>query len=299
MKKLLITAATLICLLTFSGLALAQSIDPKLFPANQGFITDEANIISSEDEAELNSALQNLQTTKQIEIAVVSVSTLHDYPIEDFALDLGRHWGVGQKDTNTGVVFLTAPNERQTRIEVGYGLEGQLTDAESFAITQDLLPYFRNNDYSQGIKFGTQQIIASLDGEYISQNPTPQSSPFESIQLIIFFIIFGLSWSASILARSKSWHAGGILGGVGSGILSFVFSLGLFTIPIIIIFTIAGLLFDRAVSKAYQNSKRTPWWAGGGGHDSSGGFFGGGGGSSSGGGFSGGSFGGGGSTGRW
>jgi uncharacterized protein len=281
--------------LLFPQLLFAQNIDPKNFPVNDGFVTDQANILDPTTEQNLESLLSNLQKEKGVEIAVVTIQTLNDYPIEDYTLALGRYWGVGQKEVNSGLIFLTAPNDRQTRIEVGYGIEGTLTDAQSFQITNQLIPYFKNSEYQQGIIFGTNQIVQTIQTGYIPKTVSVTSSG-ESILNFGILLVIGLSWIGGILGRSKSIWAGGIIGSGSGAIYGFLTNS---LLPILGLGLILGLLFDYIVSKSYKSSNSTPWWAGGndswwdgprGGGSSSGGGFGG---------FGGGSFGGGGSTGRW
>lgn len=264
------------------------------FPKPDGFVTDQANIIDAQTESTLESTLQQLSDEKGIEIAVVTVDSLAGRPINDYTLNLGREWGVGIEGANSGVVYLIAPNERETRIEVGYGLEGSLTDIESYWIIQDTLNYFRNDDYSGGITYATAQIIDSIENENFSDRK--KNNVDDPLGTLFFIIFFPLIWGASILGRSKRAWPGGIVGGVSGLIGSLASGYTEFMALIIPLAAIIGFLFDLMVSKNYKSKKNTSWWAGGsnrhwwdGPSGGSGGF----------GGFGGGSFGGGGSSGRW
>ena len=94
---------------------------------------------------------------------VATVSSLEGREIEEYGYQLGRHWGIGQSEANNGLILLVAPNERKVRIEVGYGLEGIMTDALSHQIIErDILPRFRQDDYPGGIIAGADAIIAQL-----------------------------------------------------------------------------------------------------------------------------------------
>ena len=94
---------------------------------------------------------------------VATVKSLQGTSIEDFANQLFRHWQLGQKDKNNGVLFLVAPNERKVRIEVGYGLEGHLTDAASRLVIENIvLPHFRTGDFAGGVTSGTRSIVTIL-----------------------------------------------------------------------------------------------------------------------------------------
>ncbi len=94
------------------------------------------------------------------QVVVVTLASLQGYPIEDFGYQLGRHWGIGQKGKNTGALLIVAPNEHKVRIEVGYGLEGTLTDAISATIIQNyILPSFKRGDFNFGVLAGTTSML--------------------------------------------------------------------------------------------------------------------------------------------
>ena len=98
---------------------------------------------------------------------VVTVKSLQGEPIEDYGYQLGRHWGLGQKGKDNGALLIVAAEERKVRIEVGYGLEGELTDARSRTIIEgEILPRFREGDFAAGIKAGVAAIIQTLGGSY-------------------------------------------------------------------------------------------------------------------------------------
>jgi uncharacterized protein len=100
------------------------------------------------------------------QVVVATIKSLQGTSIEDYGYQLGRAWGIGQKGTNNGALLLVAPNERQVRIEVGYGLEGQLTDAQSKLIIENLiLPEFRKGDFNAGVLAGTTTLLRVLGGD--------------------------------------------------------------------------------------------------------------------------------------
>ncbi|MDJ0642190.1 MAG: TPM domain-containing protein [Erythrobacter sp.] len=144
------------------ALATPAAAQPE-FPALTGRVVDNANIIPDNVEAQLTSQLEALETQSQRQLVVVTVPDLQGYDEQTFTYQLGREWGIGDAERNDGVILLVAPNERRVRIEVGYGLEGYLTDAVSALIIQnEILPRFRNNDYPGGIVAGTDAIITQL-----------------------------------------------------------------------------------------------------------------------------------------
>jgi uncharacterized protein len=124
-----------------SGLARAE--DPPL-PALTGRVVDRANILSDATEAALSARIEAHEKASTNQIVIVTLPDLMGRPIEDWGLMLGRGWGIGEAGKNNGIVFLIAPNDRQLRIEVGYGLEGDLTDATANLIIQaTIIPLFK------------------------------------------------------------------------------------------------------------------------------------------------------------
>jgi uncharacterized protein len=133
------------------------------FPELTGRVVDEAGILSPEVEARLTEQLAELESTTQRQLVVATISDLGDYDIADYGYQLGREWGIGDKERNDGALLLVAPNQRRVRIEVGYGLEGYLTDALSALIIQNaIIPKFRDGDFPGGIEAGTAAIIEQL-----------------------------------------------------------------------------------------------------------------------------------------
>jgi len=133
------------------------------FPALSGRVVDEAHVLSPEVAAQLTAKLADLEARTSRQLVVVTLSSLQGYEIEDYGYQLGRAWGIGQKKLNNGALFIIAPNERKVRIEVGYGLEGVLTDALSSVILQTrVLPKFRDGDMAGGVVAGADAITEQL-----------------------------------------------------------------------------------------------------------------------------------------
>lgn len=133
------------------------------FPALTGRVVDNADILSPEAEAALTAKLEALEVQSQRQLVVATIPDLQGYDISDYGYQLGRAWGLGDAERNDGALLLVAPNDRKVRIEVGYGLEGYLTDALSSLIIQNqILPAFRDGDFPGGITAGTDAIIAQL-----------------------------------------------------------------------------------------------------------------------------------------
>lgn len=134
------------------------------FPKFTNFVVDQASIIPDAAEQQLDRKLAVLQQHTRHQFAIVTVSSLGGYDINDYSNRLGRSWGVGRRHYDDGVLLVVAPNEHKVRIEVGYGLEATLTDPRCAEIIRDrILPRFRLNDMPGGIAAGADAIIARLN----------------------------------------------------------------------------------------------------------------------------------------
>jgi len=248
-------------LLAFLVLVTPAWAAPK-FPALTGRVVDDAGILSSDTKTGLTEKLAALEQKTSRQLVVVTVPSLQGHEISDYGYQLGRAWGIGQAKLNNGILFLVAPNEHKTRIEVGYGLEPIITDAFSSVVIQtQVLPKFRSGDFNGGVVAGANALIEQLSLE---------TSEAEK--------------RAAAAQQQLQRHDDG-----GGGLVGFLVILFIF-IAISRIFGGWGLL-----PFLFMGGGR------GGGYGGGGGWSGGGGGWSGGGGFGGGggSFGGGGSSGSW
>jgi uncharacterized protein len=145
------------------GLLFGWAVLAANFPALTGRIVDQANVISAETRGALEPKLAELETKSGIQLVVATVASLGGEEIEPYANALFRTWKLGEKAKNNGVLLLVAPTEHRVRIEVGYGLEGTLTDALSkVIITNAIAPRFKAGDYSGGVSRGVDDIITVL-----------------------------------------------------------------------------------------------------------------------------------------
>jgi uncharacterized protein len=141
----------------------AQVAGAQQFPALTGRVVDAANILSPAQEISLEAKLTRLEQQSQRQLVVVTIADLQGYDIADYGFRLGDHWGIGNKERDDGALLIVAPNERKLRIEVGYGLEGVLTDALSGRIIRNtIVPHFKQGDYPGGIAAGTDEIVRVL-----------------------------------------------------------------------------------------------------------------------------------------
>jgi uncharacterized protein len=146
------------------GLApFARALD---FPALTGRVVDQAGIMSAESRSDVEAKSKELESKSGIQLVVATVASLQGSDIETFANQLFRFWKLGEAKKNNGVLFLVAPAQHKMRIEVGYGLEGTLTDAlSSVIISSTIAPAFKSGDFSGGIVRGVDAIIAVLGGD--------------------------------------------------------------------------------------------------------------------------------------
>nr|WP_313632399.1 YgcG family protein [Brevundimonas naejangsanensis] len=162
----LLAAVMLVLVLWLSALPGASLAAEIKFPTLTGRVVDDAQLLTPQQEQALTGKLATLEQQTGDQLVVVTLPSLQDQEIEDFGYQLGRHWGIGQKENDGGALLIVAPNERKVRIEVGYGLEGVLTDAySSLIIRNDILPAFRQGDYAAGIIAGADSIIAQLTAD--------------------------------------------------------------------------------------------------------------------------------------
>ena len=195
-----------------SGVCSDLHAEPK-FPQLTGQIVDQAGLLNGEDIAQITRDLHALEKKTTDQIVVVTVKSLEGYPIEEYGYKLGREWGIGQKDKDNGIILLVAPNERKVRIEVGRGLEGDMTDIMSKLIIQNaILPRFRRGDFSGGIKMGVRDIkdVILGDAEAVKERARGggrlerEAERDEKIALAIWFAIFAfIMWQSS--QQAKNW----------------------------------------------------------------------------------------------
>ena len=261
-----IAALIALAALCLPVLARAQS-----FPALSGRVVDAANILPADEKARLEQKLAALEQQTRRQLVVATLPDLQGYDIADYGYQLGRAWGIGRKDANDGAILIVAPKERKVRIEVGYGLEGVLTDGISaLVIQQQIVPRFKAGDMAGGVEAGTDAIIAQLalpageasaaaaaaDAQAAQARPrgVDPGAVFFIIMIVLFFVLPALRRAFG----GRSYRGSGIVG------------------PLIV--------FDALSHMSRGNG----WGGGGGGWGGGGGFSGGGG-----------SFGGGGASGSW
>lgn len=206
-------------------------------PTTDIYVQDYLYLLDAETKAELLAVGYELDQKTTAQLVVVTVNSLHDLTIEDYALELFRTWGIGHQTKNNGVLLLIAPNERQSRIEVGYGLEGALPDGKTGRIQDEyLLPKFQEGDFSGGIADCYLTLARVIAEEYQIQLSGNTYSPSASVEhtsknlsswqiaLIVLGIIFlfyldfrFLGGAITLFLLNSIFRGGGSSGGSGRG----------------------------------------------------------------------------------
>ncbi|NLG34703.1 MAG: TPM domain-containing protein [Lentisphaerae bacterium] len=180
----------------------------------QGHVNDWAGVFSEKQKAALESRIAAAKEANRAELAVVVVKTLHGGEIDDFAVKLFEQWGIGQKGVDNGVLLLAAIDDRQIRIEPGYGLEEVLPDARCGRILdREVLPRFREGDYAGGLIDGTVALLAVLSGETVPEPVAREASPAVVVFIVLLFVLFPVLF---IWAAKRSGKGGGNGGGFRS-----------------------------------------------------------------------------------
>ncbi|MBI1181153.1 MAG: methanol dehydrogenase [Alphaproteobacteria bacterium] len=202
-------AAAALALLLVCLVGTASAVDLK-FPALTGRVVDNAGILKARTEQTLTGWLKSFEQQTGKQVVVATVKDLQGVAIEDYGYQLGRQWGIGEKGKNTGAILLIAPNQREVRIEVGYGLEGDLTDALSRTIIeQQIVPAFKQGDYDAGVLNGTAAILKTLGwtGHVVPVTPRQrQGSPdLGALGFFGFIFIFLILRGLFVRRRPGIW----------------------------------------------------------------------------------------------
>jgi len=261
-------------------------------PELSGRVVDRTGTLSGGDIAQLTQTLADLEKRKGSQIAVLVVPTTDGEPIEQFSLRVAEAWKIGRKKIDDGALLVVAKNDRRLRIEVGYGLEGVLTDVTARRIIDEVItPKFKGGDFAGGVSAGVERMIGLINGEKL---PSPEPAHWDSsgwtdafpFWLALAFVVSGMlrgllgrligSVATGVFAAGLAWYLVGILSiALGAGALAFVIAM------FIDFVSSSGL-----GSGGRSGSSGSSWSSGS--SSSSGGFSGGGG-----------SFGGGGASGSW
>lgn len=203
-------------------------------PYLTGPLVDEAKLLSTSDEHLITQTLEKINASQKAQVVVLIAGSLQGLEIESYSIAVAEKWKLGTKKVDNGLLFVIAPKERKMRLEVGYGLEGEIPDAIAKRILDEAVgPYFRKGQFAQGINQGLETIASRLQVEgYPAQQHQLKDKPVRFrlgelilLGIIVFFILF-LNWTGGYYRSgfgghgrrygSSGWGGGGSWGG-GSG----------------------------------------------------------------------------------
>jgi uncharacterized protein len=225
--------AVLLCLVFVLQASATLAADPS-FPFLTGRVVDAAALLTPEARSGLEAKLKAHEDKTSDQVVVATVPDLQGLTVEDYANRLFRHWALGRKKTDNGVLLLVAPKDRKVRIEVGYGLEGALTDALSkVIITTAIAPRFKTGDYAGGLNTGAEAVLSILSGDAETWHRKAEIRRDEAdpgqviLFVVLFLVILLLAYRMNRGGRgggfvvlpgpSSGGWSGGVSGGFGDG----------------------------------------------------------------------------------
>ncbi len=204
------------------------------YPTYSGYVTDTAHLIDLETQAQINSQITFIEQNTSVEIAVLTVDDLSGLDIETYAVEVFEKWKIGKRDLDNGILILVSKNDRQVRIEVGYGLEDEIPDLVANDIIENhMVPEFKKGNFGSGISRAVNQIATRVGSSPPSINPSYSGSDSDSpiaficcisLFLVIFILLilfgggsryYGGGFGGSY--RSGGSYSGGSFGGFGGG----------------------------------------------------------------------------------
>ncbi|MFZ0614510.1 MAG: TPM domain-containing protein, partial [Desulfobacterales bacterium] len=249
LQRCLRTMGTL-CVLAVLGLLLLCAPSLALdVPPLKGRVNDYAGLVSPATARLLEVTLKRFEEAESTQIVVLTVPTLAGDSLEDFSIRVAEQWRIGQKGVDNGAILVVAKAERKLRIEVGYGLEGRLTDAVAGRIIREVIvPEFRAGRFEQGIINGVNAIVQVVQGEFEGAQPrreAPAAGPGAGSAVFFLVVLFMLIGRLSRISRGMGILAGGVLAPIfGALSLSIGWPYFLFLIP-------AGLFFGYIISTLF------------------------------------------------
>ncbi len=235
MKKILLCIAALVL---FCPVVLSSDVK---FPSPTGAVNDFAKVIGPVNSSKIEKLAASLKAKNGSELAVVTIKTTAPLDAKTYAVELFKKWGIGQKGKDNGVLILAAIEDKRVEIEVGYGLEGILTDGFSGRTLDDkVIPYFKSGDFGQGLYEGAATLAAKVAREYDPSAPMKKRQGFNAGYLFLLFFLLFLA-ALIISARFGEKAVRGVVSAFVGAMLGFVFAgiIGIF------IGAIMGIVFSR------------------------------------------------------
>ncbi|NTU96568.1 MAG: TPM domain-containing protein [Chlorobiaceae bacterium] len=231
-------AAALVFLVALLQLGPWASLLALPVPALSARVNDYASMLSPQAKSALEAKLRQFEEQESTQIVILTIPSLEGDPVEDFSIRVAESWKIGRKGTDNGVLLIVSRDERKVRIEVGYGLEGRLTDLLAGRIVQnEIVPAFRAGKIDEGFMKGVTSIIEAVHGEYKGTPAAEKNGDAPSIPLLLLILlIFFFYWMSQVRrghggggfmgpGAPGGWYPGGF-GGGGGGFDSGGFSGG-------------------------------------------------------------------------
>lgn len=267
-----------LCSLVLPGMLQVAAGQPSIPPLS-GRVVDMAGILSSDTVNEATAMLRMHEDSTSNQVAVLTITSLEGAVLEDYSLDVARTWALGQAGRDNGVLLLVAYNDRKMRIEVGYGLEGDMPDVVAKRIIDnEIRPYFRDQDFDGGVLNGVRAIVGTLEGTYAPLEHTGNEEP------LILKLLFGLMfmfipavslWSVMFQAYASRWIMLGFMMPMFWIAGATIFPpYGGIVIPVVVLLLFGGFQwyisvspkwkdYQKAMKKARQMKKAVPVKIGG------------------------------------
>jgi len=210
-------------------------------PRLEGRVNDTAQMLSAQTKADLESLLKDFEATDSTQLVVLTIPALDGEILEEYSLKVSEAWQIGQKGVDNGALLLVARDDRKIRIEVGYGLEGSLTDLVAGRIIAGVIvPRFKESNFSQGISDGVMAMVQAVRGEYVASAETSKGNSDNDPAGLIFILIFAFSFIGRALHKKKTLAA--VAGGIASPILGLMFfaQLGFWLLALIPVGALGG-----------------------------------------------------------
>lgn len=237
MKKTVIKIGAVVLVILVAFFAISEMAEAR-YPSPAGYVNDTAGVMSGETKAGLESLLSHIEEKTTAEMVVLTVKTTAPLTIEQYAVEVYKEWGIGKKGKDNGVLLLVAVDDRKVRIEVGYGLEGAITDMHSKIIINDMIvPSFKKGDYSLGIasgivtlakilreEYGVEFDMASVKAASMPMRGRKRSPAGNLLTLLFFILIFGFRFGALFFLMGSGgggYWSGGSRGSFGGGFGGF------------------------------------------------------------------------------
>ena len=224
-----LSAVVGLLLLLSSALVAQEQSGALVLPQLTGRVVDQADMLDTQAEARITQMLAGHEEATSDQVVVVTIPSLGGRSIEEFGLELGREWGIGQAGEDNGALLIVARDDRRLRIEVGYGLEGRLTDAQSSIIINSIItPAFQQGNFQRGIVEGAEAMIQVLGGDPLRvasprQRAAQPEQPPVGIFILLLFVFLSLIGGGGRGGGGKrrrlgsAMLAGALLGGMGGG----------------------------------------------------------------------------------